>query len=94
MYNVHIQPVSPANTREVGGRLKGHFAELGVEPICSYVVEKSFSVGDMKLKEMIAAELTLAESELSKTRNGPFLLKRCNIPSYVFYTVNSYLFLQ
>jgi nucleolar protein 9 len=66
----------------VGGRLKGHFAELGVEPICSYVVEKSFSVGDMKLKEMIAAELTLAESELSKTRNGPFLLKRCNIPSY------------
>jgi nucleolar protein 9 len=63
-------------------KLKGHFAELGVEPICSYVVEKSFSVGDMKLKEMIAAELTLAESELSKTRNGPFLLKRCNIPSY------------
>jgi hypothetical protein len=43
---------------------------------------------------MIAAELTLAESELSKTRNGPFLLKRCNIPSYVFYAVNSYLFLQ
>ncbi len=78
----------------MGCRLKGHFAELGVEPICSYVVEKSFSVGDMKLKEMIAAELTLAESELSKTRNGPFLLKRCNIPSYVFYAVNSYLFLQ
>ncbi|KAG0588969.1 hypothetical protein KC19_2G281800 [Ceratodon purpureus] len=63
-------------------KLKGHFAELALSPICSYTVEKCFQIGDIKLKEMIAAELALSQSELSKTRHGPYLLKRCDIASY------------
>lgn len=64
-------------------RLKGHFAELALSPICSFTVEKCFQIGDIKLKEMIAAELAVSQSELSKTRHGPYLLKRCDIASYV-----------
>jgi nucleolar protein 9 len=70
----------------LGRRLKGHFAELALSPICSYTVEKCFQIGDIKLKEMIAAELSSSQSELSKTRHGPYLLKRCDIASYVAYS--------
>ena len=63
-------------------RLKGQFAELALSPICSYTVEKCFATGDVKLKEMIAAELALSQPEISKTRHGPYLLKRCDISTY------------
>lgn len=63
-------------------KLKGHFSELALSPICSYTVEKCFSTGDIKIKEMIAAELALSQPEISKTRHGPYLLKRCDIALY------------
>ncbi|CAM6094256.1 unnamed protein product [Calypogeia fissa] len=63
-------------------KLEGHFAELALHPISCFTVEKAFGASDIKLKEKIAAELAPVQADLSKTRNGARISRRCDIVGY------------
>ncbi|KAG1342562.1 pumilio [Cocos nucifera] len=48
----------------------------------SFTVEKCFNAGSMSLKEAIAGELQAVQAELSKTKHGPYLLKKLDIDGF------------
>lgn len=78
-------------------RLKGHFGDLSVNPSGSFTVEKCFAASDLPLREAIVFELSSIETELSKTKQGPYLLKKLDVPGYVisfllsFFQMPAYL---
>lgn len=45
----------------------------------SFTVEKCFTAGNMSLKEAIVSELADVEGELSKTKQGPYLLRKLDV---------------
>lgn len=45
----------------------------------SFTVEKSFAAVNLSLKEAIASELLAVQPELSKTKHGPYLLKKLDV---------------
>ncbi|CAM8889138.1 unnamed protein product [Rhodiola kirilowii] len=68
--------------RKIIVKLKEHFGELSMKPSSSFTVEKCFSVSNMSLKEMIVSELVAMRTELSKTRQGPYLLMKFDADGY------------
>ncbi|XP_077236508.1 pumilio 23 isoform X1 [Tasmannia lanceolata] len=62
--------------------LRGHFGELSMLPSGSFTVEKCFTASNVSVKEMIASELLAVQSELSKTKHGPFLLKKLDVDGF------------
>nr|QID92362.1 C33493/f1p0/3460 [Chara corallina] len=67
---------------KVIAKLKGRFGELAAVPAGSHFVERCYFTGDMKQKEMIAAELAHVQSELSRTSFGSILLSKCSAQEY------------
>lgn len=65
------------------GKLKGHFGELAMHPSGSFTVSKCFSVSDVPLREAIVCELVTIQKELSKTKQGPGLVKSFDVDGYV-----------
>ncbi|EPS70418.1 hypothetical protein M569_04339 [Genlisea aurea] len=63
-------------------KLKGHFGELSVLPSGSFTVEKCFNSSNMSLREAIVSELSLLQAQLSKTKQGPYLLKKLDVEGY------------
>lgn len=45
----------------------------------SFTVEKCFIAGNMSLREAIVSELVDVQSELSKTKQGPHLLRKLDV---------------
>lgn len=45
----------------------------------SFTVEKCFNAGSLSLKEAIASELSAVRNELSKTKQGLYLLRGLDI---------------
>ncbi|KAJ7557399.1 hypothetical protein O6H91_05G125000 [Diphasiastrum complanatum] len=64
-------------------KLKGHFAELATHPVSSFTVEKCFSIADINLKEAITSELVSVEDNLTRSKHGPYLLKRFDVTGSV-----------
>lgn len=50
-----------------------------MRPSSSFTVEKCFSVSNMSLKEIIVSELVGMRRELSKTRQGPYILMKFDV---------------
>uniref|UniRef100_A0A7N0TNN1 Uncharacterized protein n=1 Tax=Kalanchoe fedtschenkoi TaxID=63787 RepID=A0A7N0TNN1_KALFE len=73
---------SGKHKRKIVAKLKGHFGELSMKPSSSFTVEKCFSVSNLSLKEMITSELLAMRKELSKTREGPYLLMKFDADGY------------
>ncbi|OMO66008.1 hypothetical protein COLO4_30871 [Corchorus olitorius] len=63
-------------------KLQGHFGELAMHPSGSFTVEKCFHAGSLSLREGIAFELLAVRAELSKTKQGPHLLRTLDIDRY------------
>ncbi|KAL6585247.1 hypothetical protein OROMI_004536 [Orobanche minor] len=81
-----VSNASPKHKQKLSVKLRGHFGELSVLPSGSFTVEKCFSASNMSLRETIVSELLPFQTELSKTKQGPYLLKKldvagCRIPS-------------
>ncbi|CAH2066912.1 unnamed protein product [Thlaspi arvense] len=73
---------SNANTkqkRKLIIKLRGHFGELSLHTSGSFTVEKCFDACNLTLKEAIAAELLDVKADLSKAKQGPFLLRKLDI---------------
>lgn len=63
-------------------KLKGHFGELSVLQSGSFTVEKCFDVSSVSLKEVIVSEMLDVQAELSKTKQGPHLLRKLDVDGY------------
>ncbi|CAA6659278.1 unnamed protein product [Spirodela intermedia] len=64
---------------KVIGKLQDCFGELSLNPCGSFTVEKCFDASDLSLKETIAWELLAVRTQLSKTKHGPFIIKKLDI---------------
>eukprot|EP00249_Psilotum_nudum_P017945 c26564_g2_i2 orf=559-2487(-) len=69
--------------QRIVSRLKGNFAELSTNTFGSFTVEKCFSVAGSSLKEAIMSEIVAVQSDLLKTKHGPYLLKRFDVTGFV-----------
>lgn len=67
---------------KVTAKFEGYFGELSMHPSSSYTVEKCFAAGTVSLKEVIASELLAVQSELSKTKHGPYILRKIDIDGF------------
>ncbi|GAV87319.1 hypothetical protein CFOL_v3_30745 [Cephalotus follicularis] len=68
--------------RRVITKLHGHFGDLAMNSSGSFTVEKCFTAGNLSLREAIASELLAARAELSKTKQGPYLLRKLDIDGF------------
>lgn len=63
-------------------KLRGHFGEISLHPSGSFTIEKCFNACNLSLREMIVSELLPVQTELSKTRQGPYLLKKLDVDGF------------
>ncbi|KAF3647653.1 hypothetical protein FXO38_18584 [Capsicum annuum] len=63
-------------------KLRGHFGELSVHPFGSFTVEKCFTASNLNLRETIVSEMLPLQAELSKTKQGPYLLRKLDIDGF------------
>ncbi|KAI3455681.1 hypothetical protein Pfo_012344 [Paulownia fortunei] len=77
-----ISNASPKQKHKLVIKLRGHFGELSVLPSGSFTVEKCFSTSNMSLRETIVSELLPFQTELSKTKQGPYLLKKLDVVGF------------
>ncbi|KAK6118730.1 hypothetical protein DH2020_047535 [Rehmannia glutinosa] len=77
-----ISSASPKQKHKLVVKLRGHFGELSVLPSGSFTVDKCFSVSNMSLRETIVSELIPFQTELSKTKQGPYLLKKLDVAGF------------
>nr|5WZK_A Chain A, Pumilio homolog 23 [Arabidopsis thaliana] len=63
-------------------KLRGHFGELSLHTSGSFTVEKCFDACNLTLREAIASELLDVKVDLSKTKQGPYLLRKLDIDGY------------
>lgn len=45
----------------------------------SFTIEKCFTASNVSLREAIASDLLEVQTELSKTKQGPYLLRKLDI---------------
>lgn len=74
--------VSAKQKHRVVLKLKGHFGELSIHPSGSFTVERCFSASSLSLRETIASELSAVRNELSKTKQGPHLIRKLDIDGF------------
>ncbi|XP_058226935.1 pumilio homolog 23 isoform X2 [Rhododendron vialii] len=70
---------SAKQKRRLVMKLRGHFGELSLHPSGSFTVEKCFTAGNLSQRELIVSELLAVQSELSKTKHGPPLLRKFDV---------------
>ncbi|XP_043705720.1 pumilio homolog 23 isoform X3 [Telopea speciosissima] len=63
-------------------KLRGYFGELSLHPSSSFTVEKCFSASNASLQEAIASELLDVRTALSKTKQGPYILRKLEIDGF------------
>ncbi|XP_010471257.1 PREDICTED: pumilio homolog 23 [Camelina sativa] len=63
-------------------KLRGHFGELSLHTSGSFTVEKCFDACNLTLREAIATELLDVRVDLSKAKQGPYLLRKLDIDGY------------
>ncbi|XP_062087956.1 pumilio homolog 23 isoform X2 [Humulus lupulus] len=74
--------VSAKLKRRLIAKLRGHYGELSMNLSGSFTVEKCFTTGNMSLQEAIVSELSAIRSELSKTKQGPHLLRKLDVEGF------------
>ncbi|XP_057505237.1 pumilio homolog 23 [Actinidia eriantha] len=63
-------------------KLRGHFGELALYPSGSFTVEKCFNASNVSQREAIVSELLPVQTELSKTKQGPPLLRKLDVDGF------------
>ncbi|GFP92496.1 pumilio homolog 23 [Phtheirospermum japonicum] len=77
-----VSNASPKQKHKLAVKLRGHFGELSVIPSGSFTVEKCFNASNLSLRETIVSELLPFQTELSKTKQGPYLLKKLDVAGF------------
>jgi len=63
-------------------RLQGHFGEVALHSSGAFTIEKCFTACNLSLRETIVSELLAVQSELSKTKQGSYLLRKLDVDGY------------
>ncbi|KAF5732078.1 pumilio 23 [Tripterygium wilfordii] len=66
-------------------KLRGHFGELALHPPSSFTVEKCFTAGSLSLREAIVSELLPVQTDLAKTKQGPYLLRKLDVDGFAYH---------
>ncbi|XP_015070358.1 pumilio homolog 23 isoform X2 [Solanum pennellii] len=74
--------ISGKQKRKLVAKLRGHFGELSVHPFGSFTVEKCFTASNLNLRETIVSEMLPLQPELSKSKQGPYLLRKLDIDGF------------
>ncbi|KAL1564755.1 pumilio 23-like isoform X2 [Salvia divinorum] len=77
-----ISSISAKQKYKIVAKLRGHFGELAVLPSGAFTIEKCFNACNMSMKETIVSELLSFQEELSKSRQGPYLLKKLDVEGF------------
>ncbi|XP_047946037.1 pumilio homolog 23-like isoform X2 [Salvia hispanica] len=77
-----VSSISAKQKYKIVGKLRGHFGELAVLPSGAFTIEKCFHACNLSMKETIVSELLSFKAELSKSRQGPYLLKKLDIEGF------------
>lgn len=73
---------STKQKRKLIVKFKGHFGELAVLQSGAFTVDKCFDVSNVSLREVIVSEMLPVQKEVSKTKQGPHLLRKVDIEGY------------
>lgn len=74
---------SDKQKKKLMNKLKGHFGELAMLPSGSFTVQKCFhSASDVSLREAIVSDVLAVQKELSRTRQGPLLLRNLDVDGF------------
>ncbi|PON78276.1 Coatomer beta subunit [Trema orientale] len=74
--------VSAKLKRRLIAKLRGQFGELSMNMSGSFTVEKCFTASNISLQEAIVTELSAVRSELSKTKQGPHLMRKLDVDGF------------
>ncbi|XP_057794415.1 pumilio homolog 23 isoform X2 [Salvia miltiorrhiza] len=77
-----LSSISAKQKYKIVAKLRGHFGELAVIPSGAFTIEKCFNVSNMSMKETIVSELLPFQAELSKSKQGPYLLKKLDVEGF------------
>jgi len=74
-------------------RLQGHFGEVALNSSGAFTIDKCFTASNLSLRETIVSEVLAVRSDLSKTKQGSYLLRKLDIDGYADgYLVNYRIF--
>ena len=62
--------------------MQRHFGEVAFHSSGAFAIEKCFTACNLSLREAIVSELLAVHSELSKTKQGSYLLKKLDVGRY------------
>ncbi|KAF7843691.1 pumilio-like protein 23 [Senna tora] len=68
--------------RRLVTKLRGHFGEIVLHPSGSFAVETCFTASNLSLREAIVTELLAVKSELSKTKQGSYILRKLDVDGF------------
>ncbi|KAG9159042.1 hypothetical protein Leryth_018584 [Lithospermum erythrorhizon] len=74
---------STKHKRKLVVKLRGHFGELSFHQSGSFTVEKCFNVSS--LSRLLYGGLSSVQTELSKTKHGPYLLRKLDVEGFARY---------
>lgn len=77
-----VSSISAKQKYKIVVKLRGHFGQLSVFPSGAFTVEKCFSASNISMKEAIVSELLPFQTELSKSKQGPYLLKKLDVEGF------------
>ncbi|XP_047980682.1 pumilio homolog 23-like isoform X2 [Salvia hispanica] len=77
-----VSSISAKQKYKIVAKLRGHFGELAVLPSGTFTIEKCFNACNLSMKETIVSELLPFQAELSKSRQGPYLLKKLDVEGF------------
>ncbi|XP_047158395.1 pumilio homolog 23 [Vigna umbellata] len=63
-------------------KLQGHFGEVALNSSGAFTIDKCFTVSNLSLRETIVSEVLAVRSDLSKTKQGSYLLRKLDIDGF------------
>ncbi|RZC22629.1 Pumilio-like 23 isoform B [Glycine soja] len=68
--------------RRLVTKLQGHFGEVALTSSGAFTIEKCFTASNLSLREAIVSEMLAVRSDLSKAKQGSYLLRKLDIDGY------------
>ncbi|QCE13394.1 nucleolar protein 9 [Vigna unguiculata] len=63
-------------------KLQGHFGEVALNSSGAFTIDKCFTASNLSLRETIVSEVLAVRSDLSKTKQGSYLLRKLDIDGF------------
>nr|KYP72025.1 Pumilio domain-containing protein C14orf21 isogeny [Cajanus cajan] len=68
--------------RRLVKKLQGHYGEIALHSSGAFTIDKCFTASNLSLREAIVSEMLAVRNELSKTKQGPYLIRKLDIDGF------------